>query len=49
MLKDEISVILMWMGIYGLIEQFIHLPLIYDKKNYVYVLFILISLFIKLP
>jgi len=49
LLKDEISVILMWMGLYGLLEQFIHLPLIYDKKNYIYALFVCISLFIKLP
>jgi hypothetical protein len=49
LLKDEISVILMWMGIYGLLEQFIHLHAVYEKKIYLYGLFICISLFIKLP
>ena len=49
LLKDEISVILMWIGIYGLLDQFIHIPSIYDKKNYIYALFVCISLFIKMP
>jgi hypothetical protein len=48
LLQDEISVILLWMGLYGILDQIIHIPSIQDKKNYIYALFILISLFIKL-
>jgi hypothetical protein len=47
-LKDEISVILLWVGLYGLLEQIIHSSFIYPNKNYIYMLFVLISLFIKL-
>jgi hypothetical protein len=49
LLKDEISVILLWMGVYGLFDQLIHLPLVNDKKNYIYAFFVCISLLIKLP
>jgi hypothetical protein len=48
-LKDEISVILLWFGLYGLLEQSINSFIISANKNYLYMLFILISLFIKLP
>jgi len=49
LLIDEISVILMWLGIYGLLDQFIHIPLLYENKIYIYILFICVSLLIKLP
>jgi len=38
LLKDEISVILLWIGLYGLFDQLIHLTLLHDKKKYIYLL-----------
>lgn len=48
LLKDELSVILLWIGLYGLLDQLIHSKNIYPYKNYVYLLFVLISLYIKI-
>jgi hypothetical protein len=48
LIKDEISIILLWVGFYGLLDQLIHYNSVFPYKNYLYSLFILISLFIKL-
>jgi hypothetical protein len=48
LLKDEVSVILLWIGIYGILDQVIHSTMIYPNRNYLYALFILYSIFIKL-
>ena len=47
-LIDEISLILFWIGMYGLIETILYTDLIYPHKNYVYILFIIVGLYTKL-
>jgi hypothetical protein len=49
LLKDEISVILLWIGLYNILDQIISLSTISPYKNYIYILFILIAIFLKLP
>jgi hypothetical protein len=47
-LFDEISMILFWIGMYGIIETILYTDLIYPYKNYAYLLFIMIGLYTKL-
>ena len=47
-LIDEISVIFFWIGISGLIDRFINIPIVIPSKKYFYIILVLIAIFIKL-
>jgi hypothetical protein len=49
LLADEISIILLWVGLHGLLDQAILSDLIYPLRNYIYIFFILFALYIKVP
>ena len=47
LLTDELSIILLWFGLHGLVDQFIESNIIYPFRNYIYMLFVLFALYIK--
>jgi len=47
-LKDEIAIILLWIGISGMMDIIINTSMIFPMKNYVYVLFVLCAMYLKL-
>jgi len=47
-LKDELSIILLWVGFSGVFDAFINISVIFPMKIYIYALFILIALYLKL-
>jgi hypothetical protein len=47
-LIDELSIIFLWIGIWGITDMFINLFIINEYKQYIYVLLILIAIYFKL-
>ena len=47
LLLDEVSIILLWIGAHGLLDQVITSPSVYASRNYIYLYFILISLYLN--
>lgn len=44
---DELSIIFLWIGIWGITDMFINLS-INEYKHYIYILLILIAIYFKL-
>jgi len=47
-LIDEVTAVFLWMAIYGLLNNFIHLSYINQYENYIYLLLLLSALYFKL-
>jgi hypothetical protein len=47
-LIDELSIIILWIGIWGLTDIFINIPYINQYKEYIYILLILFAVYFKL-
>jgi hypothetical protein len=47
-LRDELSIILLWIGLSGVLDEIINISIIFPIKIYIYALFILIALYLKL-
>ena len=45
---DELSIIFLWIGIWGITDMFINLSVINEYKKYIYILLILIAIYFKL-
>ena len=45
---DEITIVLFWIGCFGLSDTIIQNNLIYPSRNYLYLLFILIGIYLKI-
>lgn len=45
---NELSIIFLWVGVWGILDQFTHLTILEQYKKYFYVLLILIAVYIKL-
>ena len=45
---NELSAIFLWVGAWGILDQFTHLTIIEQYKKYFYVLLILIAVYIKI-
>jgi hypothetical protein len=48
LLEDEISIILLWFGLHGILDQFINLSKVFPFRNYIYMLFILVGFYLNL-
>jgi hypothetical protein len=47
-LIDEISIIILWIGIWGITDMFINIPIVNEHKQYIYILLILTAIYFKL-
>ena len=47
LLLDEVSIILLWIGLHGLLDQLIYSENIFPIRNYIYIIFILFALYLK--
>jgi len=45
---DELLIIFLWIGIWGITDIFINMYIINEYKQYIYILFILIAIYFKL-
>lgn len=45
---DELSIIFLWIGIWGLSDMILNAPLMSKYKHYFYIIFILIAIYYKI-
>jgi hypothetical protein len=48
LLLDEVSIILLWVGLHGLLDQLLNSENIFPIRNYIYIIFVLFALYLKL-
>ena len=47
-LIDELSIIFLWIGIWGLSDMLLNVPIMYEYKHYFYIILILIAIYYKI-
>jgi len=47
-LVDELSIIFLWIGIWGMFDMFLNVPELKKHRYYIYLLLILIALYFKM-
>ena len=45
---DELSIIFLWIGIWGLSDMLLNSPNMHKYKHYIYIIFILVAVYYKI-